>query len=59
MGVSWSSLINLTKGIKKARVAFSFTGPGAGITMKYGTLCLPTLLFSAGRKKTPENFDYV
>ena len=37
-GVSWSEPLNLTKQLKKPEWHFLLQGPGAGITMKDGTL---------------------
>ena len=51
-GVSWSELINLTKELKKPEWHFLLQGPGAGITMKDGTLVFAAQ-FQAGPKRTP------
>lgn len=40
-GLTWSQLINFTKQIKNPEWHFLLHGPGAGITMKDGTLVFP------------------
>lgn len=55
-GLTWSKPINFTKQVKKPEWHFLLHGPGAGITMKDGTLVFPMQYqdsdkYANGRKK--------
>jgi len=51
-GVSWSRPLNVTKQLKNPEWHFLLQGPGAGITMKDGTLVFAAQ-FQAGPRRTP------
>lgn len=52
-GITWSAPINITKQIKDPQWHYLLQGPGAGITLKDGTLVFPAQYQDETMKRTP------